>query len=148
MADPVSRRLLAGMVKDRLESDPLLVVYVGEVDPPPELIPNTSRVKPYVVLFSGDGTPIDEKPLNADETGSLSWSFFATIGAGYHDDALAVLDAVHGLLDGWFPVLTGYQFGMVRQPPGFDPGPVRPDTSVEPARFTIAPQFVVDAVHN
>lgn len=143
MASPVSRRALAGLVKARLQAAATLTVYVGEVDPPPPTIPNSTRVKPYAVLFSGDGTPIDEQPLTADNTGTLIWTFTVTAAAGYHDDALAAIDTIHGQLDGWTPVLAGYQFNPVGTPPGFDAGAVRRDTTVEPARFFLPLGFVL-----
>lgn len=146
MSSPVSRLALAQLVETRLDAIPLLTVYVGEVTGTPETIPGQpGRVKPYAVLFSGDGSPIDEAPLTADTTGTLTWPFTVTCAAGHHTDALAAIDAVHGQLDGWFPVLAGYQFGPVGTPPGFDAGPVRRDTTVEPSRFFLPLAFVVAA---
>ena len=145
MASPVSRRALAGAIAARLGTVANLTVYVGEVPDDPPTIPNTSRVKPYAVLFSGDGSLFDEAPLTADVTGSLVWPFQVTVAAGYHDDLLAALDAVHGVLDGWTPVLADYQFGPIGTPPGYDAGPVRRDTTVEPPRFFLPAQFLLTA---
>lgn len=150
MGSPVSRLALATLVAARLRLIAAVVaqnasIYVGEVPGQPPVIPGQSRVKPYAVLFSGDGTPIDEAPLTADTTGTLSWSFQVTVAAGYHDDALGLLDAVHGQLDGWVPTLTGYGFAPMAQPPGYDAGPMRRDTTVEPPRFYLPAQFVLTA---
>lgn len=139
------------MVKARLDGIAAVVagnasVYVGEVPGEPPVIPGQSRVKPYAVVFSGDGSPIDEVPLTADQTGSLTWPFQVTCAAGYHDDVLGLLDGVHGQLDGWIPTLTGYQFGPVSNPPGYDAGPVRKDPTVEPNRFFLPCQFLLAAV--
>lgn len=123
-------------------------IYLGEVPGSPPTIPDSTRVKPYAVLFSGDGTPIDEAPLTADVTGAIVWPFQVTIAAGYHNDALGLLDAVHTVLDGWIPTLAGYQFAPLSTPPGYDAGPMRIDRTVEPPRFTLPAQFLLAAVRN
>jgi hypothetical protein len=143
MANPVSRLALAGLVVARLSAISTATVYAGEVPGQPPVIPGQTRVRPYAVVFSGDGTPIDEAPLTADVTGSLTWAFQVTCAAGYHDDTLALLDAVHGQLDGWIPTLTGYLFAPIGQPPGYDAGPVRIDRTVESPRFYLPAQFVL-----
>jgi hypothetical protein len=144
----VSRLALSQMIAARLATVPHATGYVGEVlnDDGTTLPPlgPSGRIAPYWVLLSGDGSPIDDLPLSADPTGSLSWRFQVRAGAGFHDDTLNVVDQVHTLLDGWIPTLGGYQFGPILSPPGYDPGPVRRLEQVEPPRYFLPCQFVLN----
>lgn len=145
----IRRKILLDLVETRLgllPGVPDVTVFVGEVpDKPPVLTtpagPDASgRVAPYVALFGFTGNPVIEADVGDCNT-ELDWPFQVTCAAAYEADCLHLVDRVYDQLYRWTPVLAGHSFGRVKPPPGFDPGPARPDTQVKPIRFFVPLQW-------
>lgn len=157
----IRRKVLGDQLADRLlalPGVPTVTVYRGQVsaktrwpqvpgsvDPP--LLPNqpaaAGLIAPYVVLFSGVGSDDLEVALSrCDE--QLRWTPQTTIAAGTEADCLQSVDRVSAWLRDWQPVLAGVSSGLLIQPPGFDPGPVRPDQNVKPVRWFVPLQWQLD----
>lgn len=115
---------------------PLLKTAAGEPDP-------SRRVAPYVVLFDGAG-PSDLEPSVCGGHEDLRWTPSITIAAGFSPDCAQTIDRVCAWVDGWAPVVGGLSFGRLVPPPGFDPGPVRPDKTVSPVRFFVSTSWLLD----
>lgn len=134
MGIPISRRVIGGLFDTRLHTlGSRVTVYRGEVDGKPPLIqtsdgPDASgRVGKYVVVYTGGGNPIIEEDL-AQDADELDFSCTTTVVAGYDEDCGDLYDAVHDQLYRWTPTPpegSGWVFGRVRHPDGFDPGPIR-----------------------
>lgn len=155
MTITISRRLLGDALDARLKSQlgagpdgPAVLVFRGdlvtdEADQPqpiqsgtPTPAPDPSgRVGPYVVHYTGVGTPGPEVDLGEDGD-DLIWSPLLHISAGYDADAAQTYDRTFAALYRWVPVVAGYGFGLMKPPPGYDPGPLRrQDTPGMPPRF-------------
>lgn len=153
---PLSRRLLGNAVQDRLNAipgAPTITVYRGELrnsdgttDPPLTQIAGGTaaarRVAPYVVLSAGVGSPDLEPDLGAANV-DLSWPVHLIVGAGFEPDLLQTVDRIHAWLHCWQPTVAGVVCGLMRPPPGYDPGPPRPNTQVSPQRWWTPLQYVV-----
>ena len=153
MADPVvviSRATLSQAIVTRLTELQDVGVYTASTIPGdlPVLGDGSGRVSGYTVVWSGDGSPLDETPLCGETTGSLLWPFFVTCAHGYDTDTLWVIDRVHALLDDWAPDLlaeAGFQAGPIHPPAGYNAGPVREDRDVAPSRFYLPLAFQLTA---
>lgn len=160
MAIAISRRLLGAAVFDRLTTllaagsdGPLVLVYRGDivagdqVDQPQPVetsaAPDPSgRLGPYVVVYSGVGSPGLEPDLG--EAGQdLLWSCLLHVSGPYDADTAQTVDRVHAALYRWQPVIAGLSCGLMKPPPGYDPGPLRFDATVQPPRFWTPLQWQV-----
>lgn len=148
----ISRKQLADLVELRLRNGLTNAsVYRGEVPNKPPVIQTagaddpSGRVAPYVVLFTGAGNPIIEASLDGSGR-ELDWSCQTNCVAGYDEDCGRVVDRVHDLLFHWSPTIDGHAVGWFEPPPGFDPGPVRPQHFPGlPPRFFLPMQWRLSA---
>lgn len=152
LGDQLLQRLLA------LPGNPTVAVYRGEVSKTgarpqlpvdtrshPPLMPDVPDViAPYVVLFDGTGATGLEPGLGYCGE-DLRWSPQVTVAAGFAEDCLQTVDRVCAWLYRWQPVISGVGVGVLEPPPGFDPGPPRPDRTVTPSRFFVPLQWQLDA---
>jgi hypothetical protein len=139
----IRRKVLGDQLEARLKAlpgAPAVKVYRGEVPDHPPRMPDSDRVEPYVVFFDGAGATNLEPDL-AYRNEDLSWSPQITIAAGFSPDCAQLVDRVCAWVYRWSPVLEGVAAGMLQPPPGFDPGPVRPDRTVTPIRFFLPTQW-------
>lgn len=117
-----------------------LTVFPGEVPDKPPLISKAGipdqagRVAPYAVTYTGGGI-LDPNPSLDGNPADLLWGAQVTFAAGYRADLEDLLDRALPVLRAWAPVISGVQFGRMRPPAGFDPGPIRRDDAVRPPRF-------------
>lgn len=122
---------------------PPVTVYRGEVAGTPPVmvtdgVPDPSgRVAPYVVLFDGTGARDHEPALDPTCAEELRWTPQITVAAGFTEDCTQTLDRVLAWIRPWRPVIDEVASGMLTFPPGYDPGPARPDRSVTPIRFFV-----------
>jgi hypothetical protein len=143
----IRRKVLGDLLEARLKllpGDPTVSVYRGEVPKSPPRVPDSDRVASYVVLFDGTG-PKNLEPSVCGTHEDLSWSPSITIASGFSPDCAQTIDRVYAWVYGWSPVINGLAFGRLVPPLGFDPGPVRPDTTVSPVRFFVSTSWVLDA---
>lgn len=152
----LSRRLLGDAAATRLGTvpgTPVIKVYRGEIRNPdgttdPPLTQSGAgpdparRVAPYVVLYSGVGSPDLEPDLEGGNV-DLSWPVHLIVGAGFEPDLLNTVDRIHAWVHGWQPIVAGLVCGQLRPPSGFDPGPPRHNTQVSPSRWWTPLQYVV-----
>jgi hypothetical protein len=113
--------------------------YLSEAVDVPRL-DTDGHVQRYWVLHPFAGLPPAEQDLA--ETGvDLEWTFQLTVAAGFPRDVHALATDVDELLYRWTPTVDGYVCGRLVPPPGFDPGPPRPDLDVKPHRFWLPLQY-------
>lgn len=143
----IRRKVLGDQLYQRLAEmpgPPTVTVYRGIVAPDPPLLqtatgePDPSgRIAPYVVLFDGTGPTENEPALDPTQAEELRWTPQTTIAAGTPEDCIQAVDRVMAWLRPWQPVLDDVAAGFLVAPPGFDPGPPRPDRTVQPYRFFV-----------
>lgn len=156
----ISRRTLGDLLDARLKArlgagddGPLVLVYRGEIvagdqaDQPQPIVTDSApdpsgRVGPYVVHYTGVGSPGIEVDL-AEGGDDLLWSPLLHVSGPYDGDAAQTYDRVHAALYRWQPVLAGFAFGLMKPPPGYDPGPLRRDDKIQPPRFWTPMQMQV-----
>ena len=109
---------------------PLLQTSAGQPDP-------SGVIAPYVVLFDGTGPTSIEPALDPMQGEELRWTPQTTVAAGTTEDCIQAVDRVCAWLKPWQPVLDDVAAGFLVLPPGFDPGPPRPDRTVEPHRVFV-----------
>jgi hypothetical protein len=140
----VDRIALIDAILDRL-SDQLPVTtpatknYVSEPVNVP-LLGDGKHVQRYTVLHPWVGNPDIEHDL-ADVNVQLAWGFQLTVAAAYARDVYDLVNHVDSALYRWMPLVEGYECGRLHPPPGFDPGPARPDTNFTPNRFWLPLQY-------
>jgi len=131
-------------VRDRLTDQlpvttPLTKGYLSEpVDVP--LLADKTHVQRYWVLHPWGGNP-EVDPDLAEQSVELAWGFQLTVAAAYAPDAYDLMIRARAALFRWRPVVEGYACGPLTPPPGYDPGPVRPDTDFTPHRFWVPLQY-------
>lgn len=136
----LDRGALAAAVKTRLEGQLTGVdVFLGE--PLDVARDRDGYVGKYAAVFPGAGTPTDENDL-AEAAIDLDWPVQVTCAAGWVEDVLDVVTAVHAALFRWEPTVTGLVVGRLAPPDGYDPGPVRYDRDVTPHRPFLPLQYV------
>jgi len=151
MGSAIPRRVVTDALVTRLETIPNLTVYLrrvgfvrgvtdapgGQEVPPPTVSVTDRRVRPYVVVYPTAG--MNAHPRLDYAVPGLVWDVQLTCVAGDESAIDPVVDLVTGCLDGWRPVFPGPYDQVVNGPfaavPGYDPGPVRRDDDVTPARF-------------
>lgn len=143
---PISRKALLDAVMARLESEVVgVAVYRGMVDgAAATVVGSNGRVRRYVTLWPSPGTPGTENDLG-DSIVDVDWLIQVTCVAAEVDDTLQTAGDVHQVLFRWAPVITGVVTGGFRVPPGYDPGPIRVDTDMTPARYYLPLQFTCTA---
>lgn len=104
------------------------------------LLGDQIHVQRYWVLHPWGGNPDVEHDL-ADVNVQLGWGFQVTVAASYARDVYDLATSIDGALFRWAPVVGGYECGRLHPPPGYDPGPVRPDTAFTPHRFWLPLQY-------
>lgn len=142
VVDDIQLRLITEQLLTRLRTLTAVEVYDAEVPahPPALAGDDEGRVGPYVVAYPSAGTPTSETDL-ADSSDDLVYTFQLTCAAGYRADCEYLIDRVRPLMRSWAPVLDGVNFGLVRPPVGYDPGPIRRDQDVTPPRFYVPLQY-------
>jgi hypothetical protein len=143
-AGVVRRNPLIAAIEARLNTGlpvttPATMGYLSEPVDVPTLDP-AGHVQRYWVLHPFVGAPSLEQDL-AETAIDLEWPFQITIAAGFSRDAYALASDVDALLYRWTPTVTGYLCGPLKPPPGYDPGPARPDVTVKPHRFFLPLQY-------
>jgi hypothetical protein len=147
----IRRQALGDQLEARLDAlpgAPALTVFRGEAGDPQVKQTGgqddpSGRVAPYVVVFDGTG-PTDLESGLAYCGEQLRWTPQVTVAAGFTGDCIDAVDRVYAWLYGWSPVLTGVAAGRLEPPPGFDPGPPRPDRTTQPVRFFVPLQWRLD----
>jgi len=155
---PVSRRIIYGLIAQRLTAVTNAYGYYGQIGRP--LVHNLPvpadpivkdptngnlQVQPYFVLYPGAGGDGPDQPLcDTDDALSLDWRVTAV--GGDVEDVLALIDRMDGLLIGWTPVSSGLGFGRVGRLPGTS-APVLPDTTVKPPRQFAPLQYALVATN-
>lgn len=156
----IRRQLLGDQLQARLEAMPgvpAVTVFRGEAGDPPVktdadgVEDPSGRVAPYVVVFDGAGAT-DLEPSLGSSVGDderrgdeqLRWTPQVTVAAGFSEDCVDALDRVYAWLRPWSPALAGVAAGRLQPPPGFDPGPPRPDRTVAPIRYFVPLQWQLD----
>jgi hypothetical protein len=141
----IRRQVLGDLLEARvraLPGTPVLTVFRGEAGDPPvkthadESEDASRRVASYVVVFDGTG-PMDIEAGLGRCGEQLRWTPQVTVAAGFTDDCIDAVDRVCAWLYGWSPIVPGVAAGPLEPPPGFDPGPPRPDRTVTPIRFFV-----------
>jgi hypothetical protein len=95
------------------------------------------------VVFDGTGSVDLEPPLQPCGE-QLRWTPQVTVAAGFTGDCIDAVDRVYAWLYGWSPSIPQVSAGRLEPPPGFDPGPPRPDRTVQPIRFFVPLQWRLD----
>lgn len=104
--------------------------------------PNTDGlVVPYFVIHPFVGTRDLEVNL-ADTSEDMSWPFQVTVASSDPEDVLPLVDRVMAAYYRWTPAVAGLVCGPCKPPPGYEPGPPRPDRDYTPHRFFVPLQFV------
>lgn len=140
----IARLPLIKAVEDRLAAQlpvtsPVTKGYLSEpVDVP--TLDADKHVQRYWVLHPFGGPPHPDYDL-AETTVDLDWTFQVTVAAGFARDVYALATLVDAALYRWSPAVAGYVCGLLRPPPGFDPGPARTDETVKPHRFWMPLQY-------
>lgn len=143
VADP-RQKLITDAVKARAQTLASCQVFVGEVDAPIATLANSDRAGRYVVIYPFGAT--DGPDINlAEAGGDIGYGFQVNCAAGFPSDAEFLVDQVRGLFNRWTPTVSGMVVGMFRPPVGYQPGPLRINEAVQPARFWMPMQFVTVA---
>lgn len=136
MADP-NPLIYRAQVEAALRGIPGLGVYDGHV---PEKIPVDSGgyVRPYVVLFAGDGEGVPERDMsNRVDLGGLRWDFQTTsVGASAAVCAAVAYDVRRAISN-----LELGRSHVVPNPDGFNQQTPLRDSSETPARFMLPHQW-------
>ena len=143
MADPIiSRRVITGLLITRLRTLTGVTVYRGRVDDRPPVMVDAlgapdslGRVAPYVVHYSGAGSPEPGDEDLGNQHVDLLYTCQLTLAAGSDEDLDHLADRVVPLVYRWVPPLTGVNSGGFEPPPGYDPGANRRDDTVDPPRY-------------
>lgn len=124
-------RIAAGEIEAQLRTipDDVMAGYVGEVVEPVPTPPNDMRVAPYWALWAGTGRLNNDRLYPSNFVDVLS--FTVTVAGGTYDRALFGVEQVRKALAG--AVIAS---GLITEQP-FDPGPIRLDLSIEPARHFV-----------
>ena len=137
----VDRGDLTAAAKARLDTVADATKWLGEPDFPLPLVPGSDgRVRPYVILWPGPGTPSAEQNLT-DTSVDLDWLIQITCAAGYVDALQALVSRVDAAFYRWQPDIPGYVCGRFKPPEGYDPGPARLDRTVTPHRPFLPLQY-------
>lgn len=127
-----SRKDLAVATEARLRTIANVSRYVGDVPTTPPTITVTDlRVKPYWVLYTGVGRPVDARFVGP--TVGNSWGFQVTAAAGRMSDLNQLIDAIVAKLDRWNPFPD--ECRPCRMDQDFIPGPALRDDDFKPVRF-------------
>jgi hypothetical protein len=98
------------------------------------------HVQRYWVLHPNGGALFGDVDL-VDTTFDITWGFQITCAAGFSRDVYDLKTRVDAALLRWTPLVEGLTCGQLLPPPGFDPGPVRPDQDYKPPRFWLPLQY-------
>jgi hypothetical protein len=151
----IRRKVLGDQLETRLRQipgTPVVAVHRGEVPGQPDLAVQlvggapdpAGRIAPYVVLFDGTGTT--DLEVGRGRCGEqLRWTPQVTVAAGFAPDCAHTVDRVMAWLKDWRPVIPEVATGFLLLPPGYDPGPARPDRQTKPPRWFVPLQFQLDA---
>jgi hypothetical protein len=129
---------LRDAVAPLLRAVPNLDVHVGEVTNA-RLVPD-GKAHPYAVLWVTPGNQDAQGLCGTPDL--LTWRFQVTCAGGDDTRALWAVGRVRGALLG---KRLDVHTGLISELEGYDPGPVRPDTSVIPARWFLPLLFTVPA---
>lgn len=149
----IRRKLIGDQIEALLRTLTDVTYYRGEVPDAPPLIETdgitdpSGRVAPYVVQFTGSGTPyVNAERDVADTHDDLTAVHQVTCVAGYEADCLHLVDQVDHLLRRWTPTAPGLAFGRLTPPPGYDPGQPRRDNTLQgsPPRYFVPLQYRLD----
>lgn len=122
-ADDIEARLRAEIPDDVMPG------FVGEVIEPVPTPPGDDRVKAYWALWAGAGQLETGRLYPADFVNVLT--FTVTVAGGTYDRVLFGVEQVRKALAG-----VEIASGLVSEQP-FDPGPVRLDLTITPARHFV-----------
>lgn len=148
MSSSIRSKFLTDAVLARLTTLVGVTVYRSEVDTSPPVLPDSGRVGPYVVVYPFPGKP-GQYGQDLGNTGDdLEYTCQLTCAAGFATDCEALVDRVHHLMYVWAPTIAGIVLGTFVPPPGYDPGPVRADTTITPPRFSVPLQYRLTATAN
>jgi hypothetical protein len=152
----IRRKVLGDLLVEHLRAlpgPPTVTIYRGEVpDHPPKLKTAagdddaSGRVAPYAVVFDGTG-PTDLEPALQRCGEDLRWTPQVTVAAGVPTDCIQAVDRVYAWVCYWSPSIPGVAAGEMEPPPGYDPGPPRPDRTLPsewPPRFFVPLQWQLD----
>ena len=108
-------------------------IYRGKPpDDLPTIAPDDLRVKPHVIIYAGDGGPLEDLDLEGKDV-DYDWACQLSCVAGRESDALQLITAVQVRFERWQPTITAYSTGRCRQLN--KPGPLRRDDSPMPSRY-------------
>lgn len=124
-------RIAAGEIEAQLRTipDDVMAGYVGEVVEPVPTPPNDDRVSAYWALWAGTGRLNNDRLYPSNFVDVLG--FTVTVAGGTYNRALFGVEQVRKALAG--AVIAS---GLITEQP-FDPGPIRLDLSIEPARHFV-----------
>lgn len=121
-------------------STPQLVVFRGEVDGDIPLIANSDRVARYLVLYPlGPAEGPDETLADLPVDGTYAWQINCV--AGFFADCEWLVGKVDDLVNRWVPAVSGVVCGPLKPPAGYQPGAIRPNTTVQPPRYWLPLQY-------
>ena len=126
-------------IEARLRSeipDDVMAGYVGEVDELVPTPPNDPRVSPYWALWPGSGVLENRRIVPGTFVSSLE--FTVTVAGGTNNRVLFGIEQVRKALAG-----AEIASGLISEQP-FDPGPVRLDLSIEPARYFVPLAYLLE----
>lgn len=119
------------------ETTPLLKDSLGDVDP-------SGRVAPYVVYFGGTGGAIAGGEDLAETHQDLTHTLLLHAAGPYRRDVLNLVDAVTTLFYRWTPTIDGCSCSQLKPPPGYDAGAPRYNDTIQPPRYWLPMQYVVN----
>lgn len=125
LSTAVVARLSAGnSAGDRLD------VFDGEVK---AVMDSDAKAHPYAAFYASPGN-LSGSTL-CETPNELLWSFQVTAAAGDPARARRAIARVRRQITGHLLLVDGDPVGLIRETPGYDPGPLRKDDTVAPARW-------------
>lgn len=107
-----------------------LDVFDGEVK---AVMDSDQRAHPYAAFYPSAGNLAGSTLCETSD--ELLWSFQVTAAGGDPERARRAIARTRGQLTGHLLMVDGQAAGLIRETPGYDPGPARKDETVAPARW-------------